>query len=1504
MAYTKNINEMDLLYNLKNRLNEKKTFTNVGPTLIIVNPFSFIENIYNHEKIEYYKEKHEKENPDLREKITEPHLYDLVLISIRDLLKKNAKNQSLIISGESGAGKTEATKNAMECITYYFSKFKINKNNDNEISLEKKILNCNPILEAFGNAKTIRNDNSSRFGKYVKIKLNNNNVIVGASMITYLLEKSRICELNSKERNYHIFYYLLKGANDDLLSELFLKRDFKYYKYLWQNINENQVFEVSSINDKECFDDIINCFKSTNFTDNDIKTIFKVVSSVLLLGNIKFKINNNICICENEDILNNICTLLKVDKNKLETSLTRKYLPIQKVFGGFFKEEEIKNFTDALAKDLYNKLFLWIIKKLNRTLDSSLNNNDIKYIGLLDIFGFECFDNINSIEQLCINYTNEQLQQLYIKDIFESDKLEFKKENLEDKIYLLNATYKDNKDVIRLIKIFFNRLRDLKEDKQIYDMVKNFDNDIKKPPKNDKRFPKIKQNKFSVPKFSSLNFTVEHTAKNVIYNSKNFIEKNKDEIKESVIDCLIESQDEIIRMIYTNTTSKEEFEEEKNNIFEERKSVNKIKITNKYLGMKFCNEMKNLKQELKLCDHHYVRCLKPNEEKKPFLFYSNFVFNQIQYLGILATIQVRKNGFPIRRLYNEFYENFKYVIHCFINFDENINFVEICKGIIKELLGNDYDEKKIEEVCLFGKNKIFIKQDFNLLLENKKKEILNKKIHCSNVIKSAIKYLKKTNNVYKIRNSITNIQNYFKINQSKIDLIRKKNIINIIQSFYFTNQENENFKNKIDNYKIIQNNLKIIHAKYLISQKKNLLQFLKYRIQIYIKKISKIQRENMRLFVQKIIENTREKIMYIEYNKIWKKLNPFFISLLIRKKNTNLVKKAKILARENMFKEVMGRFQLSCFLYKIEMKKDKTKKILNYASCKIFQNYYKNLKKNIIIIQQYINVKLNKKEIFDKINSKYFLENSLNNIENENKNILKNIFPNYTSQNNSNNKIKNKLLINSNIKKEFELIPVKILTSRNQNKLNLLKNSIQKTLNNTFNEIKKNPNLPEFNYYFPIIKIFAKILDIDILTNNYEYTDYDWSEEFDKIYKKNIKNDTPIQIINLGNCHSILINNEGKVYSWGWNNYSQCGDFSLNTNINNISKNNNLNNSSYLPILNYKKNNIDIPLNYNNIQNTILGDDYTILLDKTGSLISFGNNDKGQLGMGNNLKTNYPQFNKKFQNEILDIKSTENMNIFLTKKHDIYIYILSKNENLIIPKKLSLNKKLHIEKISTGKNFAILLNKNGICYSIGNNTFNECGIENDKNFNIIPKEIISLSNYNERIIQIKCGFKHVVCVSIIGNVYSWGNNSFGQLGRKNSILNKPSIIDIKNEKGNKEKIIQISAGFRSSFFLTNNREIYYCGILNEKNYSFLPKKFDLNIKNSEIGNEKEFGIVRILCTFNRKFSIFYASVADVRSLNGKFNNHKRVDEILNSLAEKWIDEKSNFLFLFFNFYIS
>ena len=523
MAATKDINEVDILYNLKNRLNEDKTFTNVGPTLIIVNSYKEMKDDYGPEKIEYFIDKQEKENPELREKITEPHLYEEVLVAIREILKKNCKNQALIALGESGAGKTESIKHSMQCITYYFTKLKekmkrrenvicssSKQNNEiikEEIPLEKKILDCIPILEAFGNAKTIRNDNSSRFSKYVKIKINkHSNIIEGAEIYVYLLEKSRIAELGSLERNFHIFYFFLKEAEDELLKEFYLTREIKKYDYLWHDKKYNQITDIPSIDDKACYKEVMNCFKSTYFTDEEIKEIFKVISAVLLLGNIKFKVENNKCILENKDIYENVCKLLNIESEPLLDAITRKYIPSEEKYDGPFEYNQIKNFFDSLAKELYNRLFLWIVKKLNKTLDIKKNEDDIKYIGLLDIFGFECFKKEhNSIEQLCFNYTNERLQQLYNKNIFENNKDEFRREGLEDKLYLLDATYKDNKDVIKLIKLFFLKISDdTMEDKKIYDLVKDFDKLIK----TDKLFQKVKENKFKVDKLVSPFFSV------------------------------------------------------------------------------------------------------------------------------------------------------------------------------------------------------------------------------------------------------------------------------------------------------------------------------------------------------------------------------------------------------------------------------------------------------------------------------------------------------------------------------------------------------------------------------------------------------------------------------------------------------------------------------------------------------------------------------------------------------------------------------------------------------------------------------------------------------------------------------------------------------------------------------------------------------------------------------------------------------------------------------------
>ena len=1512
MVATKDINEVDLLYNLKNRLSQEKTFTNVGPTLIIVNPFKNIQNIYCHEKIEYYIEKQELENPDIREKITEPHLYDLVLIAIKEVLKPNPKNQSLIISGESGAGKTVATKNSMECITYFFSKFNknIDINNDKETPLEKKILDCNPILEGFGNAKTLRNDNSSRFGKYVKIKFNNTtNVIEGAEMYTYLLEKSRITELSSMERNFHIFYFLLKGADDSFLNELYLKRDIKYYNYLWHNQSGNQVTEVPSINDKECYKEVIDCFKSTNFSEDEIKQIFRVISAVLLIGNLKFRIENNLCVIENEEIYNNICTLLDVDKNELLDAVTRKFLPSEQKYSGAYDENKIKNYFDGLAKELYNKCFLWIVQKLNKTLDTKSDEN-FKYIGLLDIFGFECFEKEqNSIEQLCINYTNEQLQQLYIKDIFESDKLDFKKEGLDYKLYLLDATYKDNKDVIRLIKLFFMKISDVTmEDKKIYDLVKDFDNLIK----NDKAFQKVKENKFAVDKFVSPFFSVQHTAKTVEYYSNNFVDKNKDETKINVLKAILNSKNKIFNYIFTVTLNDEEFLKEKNKLTDDKKWVNKDE---KFLGLKFCKEMKQLKKELKSCNHHYVRCLKSNELKKPLHFQPNFVFNQIQYLGILATIQVRKNGYPMRRTFEDFCIYNKIILNKEIkDLTTNDEFKKMTSEIIDILINSENNKieiKNLEEQYLMGKTKIFMKQNFSHKLEIQKAKLQQKKIDANKVIQVAIIKLRKTQKLKKAQKNILDIQNYFRANKNKILYQNKKDKIKIIQSLYQTHQ----MKNKINtinqNIYTIQNSLRIINARKTIEKHKTILLCLTINFKLYLTKLKNIHKKRMNQVAKYIIDQARERIVYNEYNNLWNKLNPFFIRFLTTKRHKEKMNKAKRRVMEEKFNKCMKIFQFNLLIKKVEERKEKVKFIYNFSSTKVMSNYWINLIKNILVIQKYIRITKDKNKTLKTINDKYFNDDP-NILINEANEIEEDLFPstklnkvlletnNNIESNNSNNntaRIQSKLF--KNIKGinplENKTPNLTTISSKTPNQIFKSSNYQKKKYISELKSKIKNEYLPEYrNYSKPKITVFAKILDLDIINDSNDIENKNWSEEFSQIFKAEIANNTPIQKIYIGNCHSMLLNSEGKVYTWGWNNYGQCGAYPDSTKQNFIIPmfKSGKNKSQKLPLINYKTSDDILPIQ--NVSDILINDNYSIILTEKGNAISFGKNSNGELGLGHKKTVKNAQLISKFKNQVKMIKSTGNMNLLLNKSNELFIWSNSKKIQLQKPTMVYLPKRINIISISTGKNFAILLTNKGICYGIGSNEKGELGINNTSiKYCITPEEIVDLKKYKDKIIQVSCGFKHTVCLSEKGRVYSWGNNTFGQLGHESNSNYRPLPVIIEDNNSELIRIIQVAAGFRASFFLSYNRSIYYCGKINNKIISRIPEKYDLSGKNQEITEENEFSVVKIWCSYSLYKSVFYASVADVRNILTKFKSQHKIKEILNILAENWVNDKKN-----------
>ena len=560
MAAVSPINTKDLLTNIKNRYNQDEIFTNVGETLIITNPYQIIPGLYTEEKMQSLID-YCKENSIERYERSQPHCFDTTMHSIFDLLNQS-KNQALVISGESGAGKTECAKLCMKFIAYYFGKK--NEEGKKEESLEDKILACNPVLEAFGNAKTVRNDNSSRFGKYIKIFIKvETKQIVGAYMETYLLEKSRVVFLAPGERNYHIFYQILVGINELIKTKFNYNHIYEYCakkrlklseatkKYIENNLNEesikkifnmkqlkqikyedfnylkNDVFTVPTIDDIFNFYECLEGMIGTGFNEKEINYVIKLVVCLLFLGNIDFQPDQTGDKCtihpKSLALQKFVCEMMNIDFSIFDEAFLYNVRIIKgETIKSPMPKAQCKAFRDTFAKEIYNRLFGFLVKRMNLTLfDENIrkqveDDDDIRHIGLLDIFGFECFKE-NSFEQFCINYANEKLQNLYVEDIFKEIENMFKREGLME--HYNQIEYKDNTVILDAMGKY--------PDGIFYQL----DNECNVAQKDDNLLGRIlAQAKKNVSIKSSLKnkdkFFISHTAKDVEYGIKGFCTKN------------------------------------------------------------------------------------------------------------------------------------------------------------------------------------------------------------------------------------------------------------------------------------------------------------------------------------------------------------------------------------------------------------------------------------------------------------------------------------------------------------------------------------------------------------------------------------------------------------------------------------------------------------------------------------------------------------------------------------------------------------------------------------------------------------------------------------------------------------------------------------------------------------------------------------------------------------------------------------------------------------------
>ncbi|XP_049577988.1 unconventional myosin-Vc isoform X2 [Syngnathus scovelli] len=662
------LHEPAVLHNLKVRFLESKIiYTYCGIILVALNPYKQI-HIYGDAIIHAYSGQNMGD--------MDPHIFAVAEEAYKQMARDH-KNQSIIISGESGAGKTVSARYAMR----YFA---VVSKSGSKTQVEDKVLASNPITEAIGNAKTIRNDNSSRFGKFTEISFDNTYRIIGANMRTYLLEKSRVVFQAESERNYHIFYQMCACAHLPQFKALkLLSAD----EFNYTGIGGDIIIE--GVDDRKGMEETQQTFSLLGLKEDFQADVFKVLAAILHLGNVEIKSSGDdrSTISHSDSHLHIFCELLSVRADDLVRWLcNRKLVLVAETVVKPLHKDRVVNSRDALAKRIYAHLFDCVINKINKALQ--VPGKQHAFIGVLDIYGFETFD-INSFEQFCINYANEKLQQQFNLHVFKLEQEEYMKEDIP---WTLIDFY-DNQPVIDLIEAKMGIL-DLLDEECLF------------PQGTDQSWLQKLYNYldgnplFERPKLSNETFVIQHFADKVEYQCKGFLEKNRDTLYEELVAVLRVSKFAFLAQFF----QEEGLSVPKIKGIKVKPARPGVKSTNKQLrasvGAKFCSSLSLLMETLNATTPHYVRCIKPNDEKLPFEYDSGRVVQQLRACGVLETIRISAQSYPSRWTYFEFYSRYSILM---TNEEAGISDKTLaCKDVLQRLIQDPNQYK-------FGRTKIFLR---------------------------------------------------------------------------------------------------------------------------------------------------------------------------------------------------------------------------------------------------------------------------------------------------------------------------------------------------------------------------------------------------------------------------------------------------------------------------------------------------------------------------------------------------------------------------------------------------------------------------------------------------------------------------------------------------------------------------------------------------------------------------------------------------------------------------
>ncbi|RZF34890.1 hypothetical protein LSTR_LSTR012887 [Laodelphax striatellus] len=670
--------EYSILRNLHIRFRRNLIYTYIGKMLVAVNPYKAL-TIYDEPHIMKYRQHNLEELP--------AHIYAISNDCLKTM-RSHSKSQCIVISGESGAGKTESTKFIVKFLT------STSKGRSTQVNkIEDQLVKANPLLEAFGNASTTYNDNSSRFGKFVVMSYDQSGLLNKAHIQHYLLEKSRVTQIKPSERNYHIFYQLLNGLNRIEQEQLDLSTSMKYNFV-------NQTFDSRLRLKKDDLKVTEDAMETLEFTKQDRWNVFKTLAIILHLGNIAYS-SNEIDNMENTEVkddtsLESVYKLLQVDKTILYDTLSRKTLSIHgKKTVSPVTKSQAKMTKDGFARTLYEKLFKFIIEKINSTLSKKVVQAELS-IGVLDIYGFEDIG-INSFEQLCINYTNECLQQFFLTHIFKLEEQEHVKEGVK----WTPIQYEDNENVLNLIGGMQPNCLLKIVDEQANLMTGSDETFLLKAVRAHSKNPAFVDSLGG----SNHSFGVLHFAGVVFYEVNGFLEKNRNPLSNDWLQLISSSKNNFIKELFKEDLAP-------NNNRSKPKHVAKLKT----VASQYQRSLDSLMTSLKASEPYFIRCIKPNNLKKPDLFVDSLCCLQLRYAGLMATTKIRKNGYQIRYKYEEFAEKYRYIIGLRFN-----GSIKSCRKVTEDIClkvlgaGTDYQ---------FGKSKVFLKCEHEASLDRAKNQVL------------------------------------------------------------------------------------------------------------------------------------------------------------------------------------------------------------------------------------------------------------------------------------------------------------------------------------------------------------------------------------------------------------------------------------------------------------------------------------------------------------------------------------------------------------------------------------------------------------------------------------------------------------------------------------------------------------------------------------------------------------------------------------------------------------